>query len=85
MTQLTKQYRKILKKYTNSDTKNTFKKINKQKELKNELTAFNLTTLTQCFSMTEKGEELWLMLIIHIISKRSDSEILSYYVPYMIE
>ena len=23
--------------------------------------------------MTEKGEELWLMLVIHIISKRNDS------------
>ena len=23
--------------------------------------------------MTEKGEKLWIMLIIHIISKRSDS------------
>ena len=37
------------------------------------LKPINLSTLTWCFYMIEKGEELWLMLIIHIISKRNDS------------
>ena len=35
--------------------------------------------------MTKKGEELWLMLIIYIRSKRNDLVNLIYYVPDMIE
>ena len=37
------------------------------------LKAINLSTLTWCFYMIEKDEELRLLLIIHIISKRNDS------------
>ena len=49
-------------------------KENTQIEVKKiELNAFNWSTVTCCFYMIEKGEELWLMLIIHIISKRNDS------------
>ena len=47
--------------------------LHKEKLLKIELNAFNWSTLTRCFYVIEKGEELWLMLIIHIITKRNDS------------
>ena len=63
-----------MKKYTNIDAENIFNKrkyTNRSKKI--ELNAFNWSTLTWCFYMIEKGEELWLMLIIHIISKRNDS------------
>ena len=33
--------------------------------------------------MIEKGEQLWLTLIIHVRSKRNDQQILSYYVLYI--
>ena len=37
--------------------------------------AINISsTLTWYFCMIEKSEELWLILIVHFISKRNDSE-----------
>ena len=33
----------------------------------------SLSTFIWCFYVIEKGEELWLMLIIYIISKRNNS------------
>ena len=54
-----------MKKYTNKGTKNT------PIEIKVQLKATNLSKLTWRFYMIEKGEELWLTLIIHIINKRN--------------
>ena len=46
--ELAKQYRKILKKGTNSDTENTFKRKYTNRMKKKELKAINLSTLKNC-------------------------------------